>query len=113
MSIVNLIAMAQPGGEGGGSGMFSTLIMFVVIIGIFYFLIIRPQQKRAKERQKLLDSVQKGDKVITAGGVHGVVEGVEDKTLLVKIADNVKVKFERSAISTVVGKGETEVPKIG
>jgi preprotein translocase subunit YajC len=93
--------------------MFSTLIMFVVIIGIFYFLIIRPQQKRAKERQKLLDSVQKGDKVITVGGVHGVVEGVEDKTLLVKIADNVKVKYERSAISTVVGKGETEVPKIG
>jgi preprotein translocase subunit YajC len=113
LSIVNLIAMAQPGGESGGSGMFSTLIMFVVIIGIFYFLIIRPQQKRAKERQKLLDSVQKGDKVITVGGVHGVVEGVEDKTLLVKIADNVKVKFERSSVSTVVGKGETEVPKIG
>jgi preprotein translocase subunit YajC len=108
----NLIAMAQPGQDAGG-GMFSTLIMFVVIIAIFYFLIIRPQQKRQKERQKLLDSVQKGDKVITVGGIHAVVEGVEEKTLLLKIADNVKVKYERSAVSTVLGKGDSEVPKIG
>jgi preprotein translocase subunit YajC len=112
LNITNLIAMGQPGQEGGG-GIYSTLIMFAMIIGIFYFLIIRPQQKRQKERQKLLDSVQKGDKVITVGGVHGVVEGVEDKTLLVKIADNVKVKFERSAISSVAGRGEAEAPKIG
>lgn len=105
--------MAQPAGGDSGGGIFSTLIMFVVIIGIFYFLIIRPQQKRQKERQKLLDSVQKGDKVITVGGVHGVVEGIDEKTLLIKIADNVKVKFERSAITSVDGKGDKEVPKIG
>jgi preprotein translocase subunit YajC len=105
--------MAQPAGGDSGGGIFSTLIMFAVIIGIFYFLIIRPQQKRQKDRQKLLESVQKGDKVITAGGVHGIVEGVEEKTLLIKIADNVKVKFERSAISNVDGRGDKEVPKIG
>ncbi len=113
MNILNLIAMAPQGGGDAGGGIFSTIIMFALIIGIFYFLIIRPQQKRQKERQKLLDSVQKGDKVITLGGVHGVVEGVEEKTLLLKIADNVKVKVERSAISTIGGKGESEVPKIG
>lgn len=113
MNLINIIAMAQPAGGDSGGGIFSTLIMFAVIIGIFYFLIIRPQQKRQKDRQKLLDSVQKGDKVITVGGVHGIVEGVEDKTLLIKIADNVKVKFERSSISSVDGRGDKEVPKIG
>ncbi|MDI6778711.1 MAG: preprotein translocase subunit YajC [Bacteroidota bacterium] len=112
MNILNLIAMTPQGGDAGG-GIFSTIIMFALIIAIFYFLIIRPQHKRQKERQKLLDSVQKGDKVITLGGVHGVVEGVEDKTLLLKIADNVKVKIERSAISSIGGKGEAEAPKIG
>lgn len=112
MNILNLIAMT-PQGQDGGGGIFSTILMFAFIIAIFYFMIIRPQQKRQKERQKLLDSVQKGDKVITIGGVHGVVEGVEEKTLLIKIADNVKVKVERSAISTKAGQGETEMPKIG
>lgn len=112
MNILNLIAMTPQGGDAGG-GIFSTIIMFALIIAIFYFLIIRPQQKRQKGRQKLLDSVQKGDKVVTIGGVHGVVEGVEDKTLLLKIADNVKVKVERTAISSIGGKGEAEAPKIG
>jgi preprotein translocase subunit YajC len=83
------------------------LLPFVLIIAVFYFLIIRPQQKRQKERQKLLDSVQKGDKIITAGGVHGVVEGIEDKTLLVKIADNVKVKMEKSSVATIIGVTES------
>jgi preprotein translocase subunit YajC len=112
LNILNLIAMTPGGGDAGG-GIFSTIVMFALIIAIFYFLIIRPQQKRQKERQKLLDSVQKGDKVVTIGGVHGVVEGVEDKTLLLKIADNVKVKVERTAISSIGGKGEAEAPKIG
>ncbi|MBN1633285.1 MAG: preprotein translocase subunit YajC [Ignavibacteria bacterium] len=83
------------------------LLPFVLIIAVFYFLIIRPQQKRQKERQKLLDSVKKGDKIITAGGVHGLVEGIEDKTLLVKIADNVKVKMERSSVATIIGVTES------
>lgn len=91
--------MAPQGGNGGG--MFSTIIMFSLIILIFYFMILRPQQKRQKERQKLLESVQKGDKVVTIGGLHGTVIGLEEKTVLVQVADNVKLKFERSAISTV------------
>lgn len=83
--------------------------MFSLIILIFYFIILRPQQKRQKDRQKLLDSVQKGDKVITIGGVHGTVVGIEEKTLLVQIADNVKVKYERSAISSINRSGEPVV----
>ncbi|MBI5476330.1 MAG: preprotein translocase subunit YajC [Ignavibacteriales bacterium] len=89
----------QQGGQGGG--MFSTLIMFGLIIVIFYFMILRPQQKRQKEREKMLGDIQKGDKIITAGGVHGTVAGLEDKTILLQIAENVKVKIEKSAVSSV------------
>ncbi|MEP0821692.1 MAG: preprotein translocase subunit YajC [Ignavibacterium sp.] len=94
----------QPQQGDGGSGITSTLIMFGLIFLIFYFMIIRPQQKRQKERQKMLDAIKKGDKVVTAGGVHGTVVGVEDKTILVQIADNVKVKVERGSVASVVGE---------
>lgn len=97
-----LIAMApQPGQQGGGS-LISTVIMFGAIFLIFYFMIIRPQQKKAKERDLLLSNLQKGDKVITNGGIHGTIEGLEEKTALVKIDDHVKIKIERSAIATVL-----------
>jgi preprotein translocase subunit YajC len=105
------IAMAPPP-QGGDpqSSLISTLVMFALIIGIFYFLILRPQQKKQKERQKLLDAVKKGDKVITAGGLHGTVAGLDEKTVLLQVADNVKMKYERSAISTIIREGES-LPK--
>ncbi len=95
-----LFAMAPQGGDGGGS-LVSTLIMFGAIFAIFYFMIIRPQQKKAKEREKLLSELQKGDKVVTSGGIHGTIAGLEEKTALLDIGSNVKVKIERSAISVV------------
>ena len=82
--------------------------MFALIIGIFYFMILRPQQKRQKDRQKLLDSLKKGDRVVTAAGVYGTIAGLDDKTALVQVADNVKLKFERSAITTVLSEGSGE-----
>jgi preprotein translocase subunit YajC len=94
-----------PGGDPQG-GLYSTLIMFALIIGIFYFLILRPQQKRQKERDKLLNSVKKGDKVVTAGGLYGTVAGVDDKTILLQVADNVKLKFDRSAVANILKEGE-------
>jgi preprotein translocase subunit YajC len=93
---------------GGMESILSSIVPFLLIIVIFYFLILRPQQKRQKERVKLLESIKKGDKVITAGGLHGTVEGIEEKTLLVKVADNVKLKMERSAITTIVGVTDIE-----
>lgn len=98
-----LFAMAPQGGEGGG-GLVSTLIMFGAIFLIFYFMIIRPQQKRAKERDKLLANLEKGDKVVTNGGIHGIIAGIEEKTVLLQVSDNVKMKFERSAVTTVISK---------
>ena len=100
---MNLIfAMGQQGGEGGG--MVSTIIMFGAIFLIFYFMIIRPQQKKAKERDKLLSNLEKGDKVVTNGGIHGIIAGLEEKTALLQVADNMKIKIERSAITTVIAK---------
>ena len=93
----------QEGQEGGGMDIFGSMLPFILIILVFYFLILRPQQKRQKDKQKMLQSVKKGDKVITAGGIHGQVEGVEDKIILVKIADGIKVKVEKSSIGNIVG----------
>ena len=98
-----LFAMAPQGGEGGG-GLVSTLIMFGAIFLIFYFMIIRPQQKRTKEKEKMLSNLEKGDKVVTNGGIHGVIAGLEDKTALLMISENTKIKIDRTAITTVLAK---------
>ncbi len=110
MNTFDLFAMA-PSGDGGGGSMISTLVMFSLIIFIFYFMIIRPQQKRAKERQSLLDSVKKGDKIVTVGGLHGTIIGVEEKTLLIQVADDVKLKFEKTSIQTIDRPSEEKVGK--
>lgn len=93
-------------GEGGGGGLTSTLVMFGLIFLVFYFMIIRPQQKRQKERQKMLEALKKGDKVVTSGGIHGTIVGIEEKTILVQISDNVKVKVDRGSLGTVVREAE-------
>ena len=95
------LLMGQPN-QGEGPGLMSNIILFGSIILIFYFMIIRPQQKRAKERQKLIESMKKGDKVITSGGMYGTVAGLDEKTVLVEIADKIKVKLDRSAIATII-----------
>ncbi len=81
--------------------MISTFVMFGAIIAIFYFMIIRPQQKRMKEHQALLANVKRGDKVTMTGGMHGTVHEVEEKTVLVEIARNTVVTFEKGAVQSV------------
>lgn len=94
-------AMAPPqGGEGAGGGLISFLPLILIFV-IFYFLLIRPQQKRAKEHKSMIESLKKGDKVITTGGAYGVIEEVKTNTVIVKIAENVRVKFGKSYIATV------------
>ncbi|HCV43137.1 MAG TPA: preprotein translocase subunit YajC [Bacteroidetes bacterium] len=100
--------MAPASGGSSEGSLISTLVMFGLIIAIFYFLILRPQQKRQKDRQKMLDAVKKGDKVVTAGGMHGTVAGLDDKTVLLQVSDNVKMKFDRSAIGNILKEGEPE-----
>lgn len=102
----SLFAMAPQGNGGGGGSLVSTIIMFGAIFLIFYFMIIRPQQKRAKEREKLLSNMQKGDKVITSSGLHGTIVHIEEKTVLLQVSDNLKLKFERSAVATILPAGK-------
>ena len=82
----------------------SPLASFVPIILIFiimYFLLFRPQIKRQKEQAKLVAALKTGDRVITASGIHGLISNVKDRTVIVKIADNVKIEMEKSAVTTV------------
>jgi preprotein translocase subunit YajC len=96
--------MAPQGAEGGSS--FLGFLPFILIIVIMYFLMIRPQVKKQKERQKMVDALQKGDKVVTSGGIHGKITGISEdgKTIILQIDDKVKVNVDRSAVNVVLGK---------
>ena len=102
--IFNILLMAPQGGEGGGSIM--GFLPFILIIVIMYFLMIRPQVKKQKERQKMVDALEKGDKVITTGGIHGRISGFTDdgKTIILEIDDKVKINVDRTAVNAIKGK---------
>ena len=107
--ILNLAMMAPPAKGGQGGAQLSGIFMFVwlgLMIVLFYFMLIRPQKRREKERQALLAAVKTGDRVLFAGGLLGTVANVKEKTLVIKIADGVKVEVLRGAISQVLAKGE-------
>lgn len=89
------------GGAGGGMAAFQQIIPLVFMFAIFYFLLIRPQQKKAKEHKALLESMKKGDNVITAGGVHGKVTVVENDLVTLEIANNVNIKITKSYIAAI------------
>jgi len=87
----------QAGGQGGNP--IQTFIFFGLILVVFYFFMIRPQQKKAKDAKKFRENLQKGSKVVTIGGLHGKVVEVNDKTILIEAAEGVKLRFEKSAIA--------------
>ena len=93
------------GGAAGGSPMIGTLLNalpIVAMLAIFYFLIIRPQQTKQKQMELMLKAIKKGDRVLTTGGILGTVVGVDDTKAVLKIADDVKVEFTKSAIVQVL-----------
>ncbi len=95
MNILNILLQAAPG--QGGNGM--SLIFLLAIIVVFYFFMIRPQMKKQKSEKQFRDSLQKGDKVVTIGGIHGRILEVNDRTFMIEIDTNVRVRVERSAVS--------------
>ncbi len=101
-----VLAFAPPpgGGGGGGSSMWSTMLFLGAMVLIFYFMIIRPQKKRQDDHKKLLNNVKKGDKIVTASGIHGTVSDVEDNILVLQIADNVRIRIDKAAIGSVESK---------
>ena len=101
---MSFIPFLQAGGAGSMStsgSLVGSLLPFLLIIVIFYFFLIRPQNKKQKETQKMLDALKKGDKVITIGGIHGTVSSVKENTVIVKVDDDCKLEFNRTAISSV------------
>lgn len=98
------IAYAQGGGQSEGGSTWMSFIPIVLMIVIFYFLLIRPSQKKEKDRKKMIESIQKGDKVLTVGGVYGVVAAIkpEEGIVVLKIGDNTKVEFAKSAIQAKI-----------
>ena len=106
---------SDTGASGGGApsacGSMSSptsIIMMVVMFAVFYFLLIRPQQKKAKERQKMLDAIQKGVEVVTNGGLIGRVMGISDKTLTIEISEKVRVRVLRSQVGGLYSADNVE-----
>lgn len=95
-------AMGQLGGSGGldaAGGGFGAFVPIILMFVIFYFLLIRPQQKKAKEHQEMITGLKKGDKVITSGGIHGQITSLDDTTVTIEIAEKVRIKVTRSTLA--------------
>jgi preprotein translocase subunit YajC len=105
---VSLFGLAQAateaGGKGGGPGGF--LMPMVIIFGIMYFMMIRPQQRKEKERRLMINECKTGDRVIFSGGLMGTISNVKETTFVVKVGDGVKLEVLRGAVSKVLEKGE-------
>ena len=101
ISTILFLAQQQAGQAQSGGLWYMQLLPFAFIFVIFYFLLIRPQQKRQKEHQNLLSNLKTGDKVVTSSGIHGLIANVKDTTFVVKIADNVKIEVDKNAIASV------------
>ncbi len=94
---------AGAGAAGGGAaGGFTAFVPLILMFVIFYFLLIRPQQKKAKEHQKMIDNIKKGDRVITSGGIYGTVTSLGDTTVFIEIAEKVKIKLSRGNIAALL-----------
>lgn len=97
--IVYAMAGAPQNESGGAATMFSSFLPLILIFVIFYFLLIRPQSKKAKDHRNMLENLKRGDKIVTSGGIYGVIEGIEANTITIKISENVRIKVGRSYIA--------------
>jgi len=100
------ISNGWKGGNDMPPQVIQSIIMFVLMIAIFYFLLIRPQQKRQKQIQQMQASLEKGDKVVTIGGLHGFIDSLEVDTVVIRCGDGSKLTYDRSAIREVLEKNE-------
>ena len=104
-TVILILAQAQPAAPAPAPGPGGGLISFVPFIFIFiimYFMLFRPQKKRQQEQQRLVAALKTGDKVVTNAGIHGLIANVKDTTVMLKVADNVKIEVEKSAVTNVL-----------
>jgi preprotein translocase subunit YajC len=95
------LAQAPAPAPGAGSGLIS-MLPFVFIFVIMYYVMLRPQMRKQKEQAKLVSALKTGDRVVTSSGIHGLISNVKDTTVIVKVADNVKLEMEKTAVTNVV-----------
>jgi preprotein translocase subunit YajC len=107
-AISHLLPLAQAAPAGDAGSLMSMLPMFVVMIAVMYFLMIRPQQKKEKQKAEMLNSLSKGDSVVTIGGICGTVVGISDNHVVVKVDDNTKIEFLKSSIAHRVVENESK-----
>jgi preprotein translocase subunit YajC len=108
MNLLDLLispAVAQAAAQPGAPNPWTMPIMLILFFAVFYFFIIRPQSKRAKEHRAMLGALAKGDEVVTAGGIVGRVDAIGDAFVTVEVSDGVKIRLQKHAISTVLPKG--------
>ncbi len=105
--LTTIVAAAQgPGGPAQGQSDFFLPVWIGLMLLIFYFMMIKPQQRKEKERKALLEAIKSGDRVVFGAGILGIVTNIKDKTFTIKIADNVKIEVSRGAVTEVLEKGE-------
>jgi len=104
--------MGQSGAAGqGAQGGFTAFIPLILMFVIFYFLLIRPQQKKTKEHREMISNLKKGDRIITAGGIYGRITGIDDTTVTLEIADKVRIKMARQNVAALLQSAAQTMPK--
>ncbi|MDD4273124.1 MAG: preprotein translocase subunit YajC [Desulfobacter postgatei] len=106
MLISTAYAMGAAGGQAGQAGGLAGFLPIIILFAIFYFLLIRPQQKKAKEHKAMIDNLKKGNRVVTSGGIFGTIVSMDDTTLGLEIAEKVKIKVARANIAALISDNE-------
>ncbi|WP_419779996.1 preprotein translocase subunit YajC [Maridesulfovibrio sp.] len=109
--VAHAMGAAGQQAQGGPMGALGSFLPLILMFAIFYFLLIRPQQKKAKEHKAMLDAIQRGDRVLTAGGIYGRVTAVDGDELTVELAEGLQVKVERSFVSNLANPAKKEEKK--
>ncbi len=103
---MHLLFLAQTPAPAPGGGGIAAFVPFIFIFVIMYFVLLRPQMKRQKDQQRLMSALKTGDRVVTNAGIHGLISNVKETTVIVKVADNVKIEMEKSAVTNVLKSAE-------
>ena len=99
------IAYAQGAGAPNGPGPLVGMMPIVLMFVILYFLLIRPQQKRAREHETMVENLKRNDEIVTTGGIHGRIQSISEKVITLEIASNVRIRLERAQVASVLGSG--------
>jgi len=106
MALMTWLAMGTPQGEGAQGSPFGMMVPMLFIFAIFYFMLIRPQQRKEKARKQLISDLKTGARVMFSGGIIGTVTNVKESTFIIKISDGVKIEVARGAVSQILEKGD-------